>query len=775
MSMRNKKQISLEIEIEKARFEKDWASLANLLKKYAKLNNISESPLECLVQAERFISEDDYSNALIALNKAYSLDPNNQEVIAYLAVVEYKRNDLALAMKHLSKLNNPFTNINSNDVLLNNRKVGLLIQAFNIKGKCYENQGDPQSALTSYQNVTDIAFRYFKNLRLIDSNTKPFIEDSLLRVAMIQKYFGNTQIAIKQIRSSLSLQMGLTSNSFVKSLWTLSQLLLRNVPSASFIPMMDISDPNNAAVQSKQQFYIPHDEVEEAILALQNAEVVLPNTNMDIGHQSLLYEDLCLAYSRKQQFYNIVEIYEKSLVVKFNDHHKWIQLALALYSCGKYKRSLFIIEECLSYEPKSTTLLLLASKICINHLSQMTKGIAFAKEAIQCIDQEDSTLLSTAYLSIGVAYCKKAIECKSYNEKQTNQELSLFNLKKAYILDPYDYRASYQLALIYSDIRDTPLGLKYIHESLGLNSDEPSSWNLLSILLSSNKNYELAYRACKHALSQSPTNVELLLTKAKIEMALDDGSQSLITYKTVFTFLSNDTLTSCRDNDDTESLPRNSRNQSGPSSVVSFDIRSATTADKSHKSSTLQSLSETDTFEDSPQSTKDLLRATSGSTSYASNTEIARRVHLWLSLCEAFTQQRMFKDAALCLAQAESLDNNNADIFYHQGYLLEIQDYRDKAISHYHRALTIDASHTATSIRLAGYYLRENDLLLAENNLTTILRSADPTSHQAWFQLGLVLKSKGEIERSSDCFKRAIELDKTAPLIPYNTIPRYIN
>lgn len=55
---------------------------------------------------------------------------------------------------------------------------------------------------------------------------------------------------------------------------------------------------------------------------------------------------------------------------------------------------------------------------------------------------------------MGIAYGKKAIECKSSHEKNQNLELALISLKKSYDIDPYDYRNSYHLALIYADSRD---------------------------------------------------------------------------------------------------------------------------------------------------------------------------------------------------------------------------------------------------------------------------------------------------------------------------------
>ncbi|KYQ99795.1 hypothetical protein DLAC_03742 [Tieghemostelium lacteum] len=778
-SLRNKKQVNLEFEIEKARAEKNWDSLSHLLKKYNKLN-IPDSPLESLIHAEKYLSENDYANATVSLNKALTISPNNQEVLAYLGIIEKDKNDINRALGFFGKLINPFSNPSQSEIILNNRKINLIIRGFTERGKCYDALGNIPEALNSYLTVLDMYPRYYKNQRLIDQPTKQCIEEGFLRIASIQhQNQGNTQASIKHLRQCLSIQFGHSLQTYKQLLVSLGRLQSRYISSSVYQPLLI---DNSANQMVKQQFYIPQDEVEESILCFQNVEHILQSPLSQ--DDSFIYDDLCMVYTRRAQFYPIAELYEKSIAHDSMSSHKWVQLALSLYCSAKYKRSLFILEECLANHQmeNSINLRLLASKICVNHLNLLTKGITFAKQAFDLIENqepENTLLLSKASLSIGIGYGKKAWDSKSYNEKQHNQELSLKHLKKAYDLDPKDYRNAYHLALIYADIRDTPLALKYTQIALKWNPNDTASWYLLSLLLSSNKNYELAYRTCKHGLCQSPNNVELLLIKAKIELALDDAAQALVTYKSAFTHLQNETLTSCEDAlDEYDVLVRNKQASNGPSSVVSFDIKSSATENKSHKSTLTDAISE---LEDSPLTvntigggqTKDNLgRGESSNT--LNQKEISRKIHLWLSLSEAFIQQCMLKDAYQCLVQASLLEPNSPDVYYYQGYLLETQDINSSAIQYYQKALTLDASHTKSAIRLATFHFREGNLLLAENNLTTILRTFDPTSHVGWFQLGLVLKDKGEIERSSDCFKRAIELDKTSPLISYNTISRYI-
>ncbi|GAM21994.1 hypothetical protein SAMD00019534_051690 [Acytostelium subglobosum LB1] len=776
-SIRNKKRVAIEYDIEKARSEKDFNSLLSLLKKYAKITSTPNDVLEYLVNAERYIADNNYLDAQLMLDKALTIKPDDQEVIAYLGVVDYQRNDYKKALEDMARLANPYNNPN-NDMILNFRKVSIIVQAFSIKGKCQESLGKSNMALASYQGVIDVALRYFKSFRAIDVVTRPLVVEAFIRMANINRYYGNTTESVKTLRNCLSSQVILPATQYKSALTQLAHALLRNTCNQSYVPLLDNTEQQQQSRVVPGHLYHPGDQVEEALLCLHNVEHVQftqlqqnPATPIT-EHDMEIYDDLCQGYCRKGQYYQIVENYERSLSTKFGEVHRWSQLALSLYCAGKYKRSLFIIEECLALVPNKIELNLLGAKICINQLNQFSKGLSLAQQVTKMdMDSINPTQLATAYLLIGVAYEKKALECKSSHEKQANQDLARENLKRAHQLDPSDYRISYHLALIYAYIREVKLGLKYIQESLSINPDEPASWNLLALLLSSNKAYELAYRACKHALTLSPTNVELLLTKAKLEIALDDGAQALITYKSAMSHLSNHTLTSVEDWDETDSVPRN-RTSGGPSSIVSFDIRSGATDQKSHRGSEVLS-SEGQDDATSPGAKEMLrVRATSHTTA---DRETSRRVQLWLAIGEAFTQQRMFEDAAACLSQADSICRDNPDVYYQQGFMLEIQDLRQDALANYQKALTIDPSHTNSAIRTAvNHFVAGGDLLLAENNLTTILRSYDPTSHYAWFQLGIVLKAKGDIERASECFKLAIELDKTSPLIPYETISRHI-
>lgn len=92
----------------------------------------------------------------------------------------------------------------------------------------------------------------------------------------------------------------------------------------------------------------------------------------------------------------------------------------------------------------------------------------------------------------------------------------------------------------------------------------------------------------------------------------------------------------------------------------------------------------------------------------------------------------------------------------------------------YEKALAIDSSHIQSLIQLAILYHKQGKLMLAEKALHNVVRH-DPTCHEAWYHLGRVLHTKEQYEEASECFVTSIELEETAPLIPYSKLKKSFN
>jgi len=171
----------------------------------------------------------------------------------------------------------------------------------------------------------------------------------------------------------------------------------------------------------------------------------------------------------------------------------------------------------------------MAAKLCINHLNETHPAIQFAQQALKL----GGTNVVKAYHALGLGYSKLSTLVRSNEERKEAQKKALDALQNAYELDRDDYLIAFHLSLQYAEIRDVAKALQYIKLSLSLNSTYSESWNLLALLLSSQKHYADALVTCKTGL-QECSDINLLITKAKLEQALGNTTQALLTYKDAF-------------------------------------------------------------------------------------------------------------------------------------------------------------------------------------------------------------------------------------------------
>jgi len=298
---------------------------------------------------------------------------------------------------------------------------------------------------------------------------------------------------------------------------------------------------------------------------------------------------------------------------------------------------------------------------------------------------------------------------------------------------------------------------------LELDRTSSSAWNLLALLLSANKQYKLAFTACSHALRDDPLSSSLLITKANLELALNEPAKALQTYRLACSIYASKLQHEPQDPESSEAHPQHSFTADS----LSFDASSVDTG-RRHKRNVSVELSD-HSYSQAEESSRIIVTAD----------VVRQKTKLWLSAAEAFIQAGQFLDAMECLQEAKALDSTNADIFYQEGYMMEMQELHDDALVQYQKALVVEGEHINTNIRMAVFAWEQNkDPVLAENILGSVLR-LDPSCHQAWFQMGQVMKqmaaSKPALEaKAAECFTHAIELEATAPVLPFSSISREV-
>jgi len=125
------------------------------------------------------------------------------------------------------------------------------------------------------------------------------------------------------------------------------------------------------------------------------------------------------------------------------------------------------------------------------------------------------------------------------------------------------------------------------------------------------------------------------------------------------------------------------------------------------------------------------------------------------------------------MEEAKNLSSLSADASFQEGLNAERQHRDAEAIIAYKQALSIDSNHKDSLIHLAALSHKQHDISQAEQYLFTVIRN-DQTSHEAWYLLGVVLTSKGDLNKACECFETSIELERTAPLISYSKIKKLV-
>ncbi len=183
--------------------------------------------------------------------------------------------------------------------------------------------------------------------------------------------------------------------------------------------------------------------------------------------------------------------------------------------------------------------LLMASKVCLKHTNQYIDGIRYAQVAVDVAIGGFEKIQALTMIGIGyISYFRRSQtssereDCLHKAMDHLLHALKIFNgdgergggdiddsIRSR--MNDYDCkRIYYHLALVYAEMRDIDKAIEYTRSILSLDGFHTPGWNLLALLITSNKQYNKALDIVNHGLNDSPNDVQLLLTKASIEKIL---------------------------------------------------------------------------------------------------------------------------------------------------------------------------------------------------------------------------------------------------------------
>ncbi|KAE8280349.1 Tetratricopeptide repeat protein 7A [Larimichthys crocea] len=440
----------------------------------------------------------------------------------------------------------------------------LLAEAFVIKGLSLDHQTvsavsrlrlseREEESLSCFLRACDAALSYLQELDKVvttphtktakasllppvDIDLGYFVQAALQSAYLCLLQRGHLAQGAHQLRRVLRVVESRGSQSFRKSAARkLAEVLLSSVSEDSYWP--PLGPPPTAwlhregAAASKDAIYptvkppqrystdccfCPQDVVEEAVLLLLVTESMasgdavisrLPEQaearEASLQDATSVYDLLTIGMARRGQYDMLSECLERAMKFSFNEFHLWHQLGLSLMAAGKGVGAVSVFKECAKMRPEDPSLPLLAAKVCIGQLHWYEEAEALSQSVAS-----EATLKA---------------DRNEFNKK------ALQALSKAHSLDPQDTQIAMYLALQLALVRQVSAAIEPLQAALSLQGDDLHSLHLLTLLLSAQKHHRHALDTLGLALSQHPSNFNLLFTKVKLEEALFGPTAALQT------------------------------------------------------------------------------------------------------------------------------------------------------------------------------------------------------------------------------------------------------
>ncbi|KAG6400352.1 hypothetical protein SASPL_137179 [Salvia splendens] len=145
--------------------------------------------------------------------------------------------------------------------------------------------------------------------------------------------------------------------------------------------------------------------------------------------------------------------------------------------------------------------------------------------------------------------------------------------------------------------------------------------------------------------------------------------------------------------------------------------------------------------------------------------ETSIELDAWLDLARLYSSHELWLDADICIRKAKATNFYSARTWHETGRLFEAKQQYQDAIAAFAVSLSIVPDYVPSIISTAGILMKmsSRSLHIAKSFLMSALR-LEPTSHEAWSNLGLAYKMEGSVQQAADAFQAAHELELSAPV-----------
>jgi tetratricopeptide (TPR) repeat protein len=347
------------------------------------------------------------------------------------------------------------------------------------------------------------AFEIFRSVLGINLSSE-MIKDQYIGFTKLLKSHSSNQI-ISTIRCALCYKFG--------------KFLIFSISKSQYIPLDFKSKTFNP-------FKSAH---EEASLLLQTSlydsnKIYSPKSHL----LSNLIRNISILMTEMQQYSMASDILRSAVSSDVENFSLWYKLALSLTASQDYSEAYIAVKHCLRIEPENFDALLLASKLCLNYLSDSSSAVHYSSQALEIAQKKpsESGLIKVAQYVHGVCCSRNAYEVSSFSKRKHLQEMAYENLQELYTSSKYNYKSIFHLAAIQADVREVNIANSTIKEALRLNPSDVNSWQLLALLGSSRKQFKNAVIACNAGIQECGESVNLLFTRTLIQIQEMKSSDS---------------------------------------------------------------------------------------------------------------------------------------------------------------------------------------------------------------------------------------------------------
>ncbi|XP_020575473.1 protein NPGR1 [Phalaenopsis equestris] len=452
----------------------------------------------------------------------------------------------------------------------------------------------------------------------------------------------------------------------------------------------------------------PDNNIEEAILLL--IILIGKAASQEISWDPEVMDHLTFVLSFSGQLESLAGYVENMLPGMHSRRERWYFLSLCYSAAGLNDTALNILRKALGQSEKKKKdyflSLVLGAKLCLRNPAHAEEGLGFALRAIKCsLEQQKHHLIGVANHLVGSCYRRCAKSSKSDSERLKLERESLNSLQFAATIEKKDAELIYSIALEHAMQRNHGLARDYAIRYLDMTAGcSVRGWTLLALVVSAEQN-----------LKEAETIVDLSIDESgKVEQ------MELLRLKAFV-------------------------------QVAQEDLKGAV---------------ETYRF------LLALIQARGENQSWRANieTEAERRLEreTWLDLAMVYTKLGLWSDSNICLNKAKSLGHFYPRIWHATGNLFAAQSLHKDALAAFSMSLSIESDYVPSMVSAAAVLrkLGDRSLPIARSFLMNALQ-VDPTSHDAWLNLGFVAKSEGSLQKASDCFQAAYELRMTSPVMNF--------